>query len=464
MHMSRQPTGTPNIPRCRLSGAAGAHSLLLLGLLLSGLLLSGTQARSADTGWRDPEFARIPFDKWPSESKSQIHWTVTIRPADLSTHQRLILRVTLRVDGKDVYKRRGNRELLALIQYRDAAGNVWQNHKSIDLANLRPAVQSQYLDTTFYAFVLPGDYTVKAAVCDSSTLEHSVTVRKVHVDPLKTDPLAGSWTGLPNVDLVPPTVDPPEVWFLPDVTTRLNLQVPTKKPVHVHVLLNTTPSQRAAGSVTAMRANMSLLIPALKIFSAVDLPNGSLDAELLDLTHRRVTFEQKNVHELDWPSIQKFFAGNRPGIIDAATLQGQWKMRKFFWDEVSRKLEPGTDGAVPVVIVLSGPAFMEDQEPVEPSNSQGEAQRRLFYIRYRAQQQPGRGNGRANIFGGTMMGRGSARMQPMMPPPDPDYIPPMPVDDLEHTVEPLNARLFDAASTQQFRRVLAAILEQISRM
>jgi hypothetical protein len=40
----------------------------------------------------------------------------------------------------------------------------------------------------------------------------------------------------------------------------------------------------------------------------------------------------------------------------------------------------------------------------------------------------------------------------------------MPVDDLEHTVEPLNARLFDAASTQQFRRVLAAILEQISRM
>jgi hypothetical protein len=66
-----------------------------------------------------------------------------------------------------------------------------------------------------------------------------------------------------------------------------------------------------------------------------------------------------------------------------------------------------------------------------------------------------------------MMGRGgmAARMQPMMTPPvDPDYIPPMPVDDLEHTVEPLNARLFDAASTQQFRRVLAAILEQISRM
>ncbi len=453
--MNRQPTGTRNTRRCRPSGIAIALCLLL----------AGTAARAADTGWRDPEFAKIPFDKWPSESKSQIHWTVTIRPAELSTHQRLILRVTIRLDGRDVYKRRGKGELVELIQYQDGAGHVWQNHKSGDLANLRPAVQSQYFDTTFYAFVLPGDYTVKVAVCDSSTMEHSVTVRKVHVDPLKTDPLAGAWAGLPNVDLVPPTFDPPEVWFLPDVTTHLNLRAPTKKPVHVHVLLNTTPSQRAAGSVTAMRANMSLLIPALKIFSTVEFPNGSLDAELLDLTLRRVTFEQKDVHELDWPSLQKFFAGNHPGIIDAAALQGQWKMRKFFWDEVSSKLEQGKDGAVSVVIVLSGPAFLEDQEPVESSKNSPEALRRLFYIRYRAQQLPGFGSGRANIFGGTMMGRGGrGRSQQTMPPVDPDFIPPMPVDDLEHTVEPLNARLFDAASTQQFRRVLAAILEQISRM
>ena len=37
-------------------------------------------------------------------------------------------------------------------------------------------------------------------------------------------------------------------------------------------------------------------------------------------------------------------------------------------------------------------------------------------------------------------------------------------DDLQKTAEQLNARLFDAASALQFRRVLAAVIEQISRM
>jgi hypothetical protein len=46
--------------------------------------------------------------------------------------------------------------------------------------------------------------------------------------------------------------------------------------------------------------------------------------------------------------------------------------------------------------------------------------------------------------------------------PAPTY--PMPVDDLEHTVEPLNARLFDATSSEQFRRILAAVIDQLSGM
>jgi hypothetical protein len=416
------------------------------------------------TGFRDPAFAKFPFDQWLSGSRNQFHWMVTIGPADLSTHQRMILRVTARVDGRDAYKRRGRGALVSLIQYRDAAGHIWQNHTSLELTRLQPVIQNQYLFTTFYAFVLPGDYTVSVAVCDSATLEHSVTVRKVHVDPLKQDPLPGAWAGLPAVDPISSETDPPAVWFLPDVTTRLNLRVATRKKVHLRVLLNTTPSQKASGSMAAMRANMNLLIPALKVLSNIELPNGAIDAELLDLTHRRVTFEQHNVHELNWPLIEKVFAGNHPGVIDAAALRGQWQMRKFFWDEVSRKLAPAGDGAIPVVIVLSGPAFLEDQEPLEPVSYTAEAQRRLFYIRYRTQQLPGRGNGRSNIFSGTMMGRsGRVPARMMVPPADPDYIPPMPLDDLQHTVEPLNARIFDAASSQQLRRVLAAILEQIAK-
>ena len=38
----------------------------------------------------------------------------------------------------------------------------------------------------------------------------------------------------------------------------------------------------------------------------------------------------------------------------------------------------------------------------------------------------------------------------------------MAVDDLEKAVEPMHARIFDATSADEFRRILAAILQQVA--
>ncbi len=443
MRMSRQPIGTLNTRRCRVR-------LLLVAALMAAPAF-------ADIGFRDPEFSKYPFAKWQAERQSQIHWTVVVMPAELSTHQRLILRVTAQVDGRELEKRRSAGQFMGLIEYTDSAGHVWQNHVSVETAKLQAAMQRQYLEINFYAFVLPGDYSVALGVCDPKTLEHSVAVRKVHVAGLKTEPLPDAWAGLPPVDIVPRTRETPDVRFLPEVVTRLNLPVETKRPVHIRVLLNTTPTQRAAGSMSAMRENMSVLIPAMKILSGLRLKNGTIDAEMLDLTHRKVPFEQNGIRTLEWDLLRKYFLDTRPGIIDIHTLEAQTKMLGFFRDQVMRRMTPGTDGRAPVVIVLSGPAFFEDQDPVgqEERTDSG----RLFYIRYRTipvsrrpamPGPPGR------------FGRFPARALALA---DSDIlIPPMKEDDLQKTAEPLNARLFDAASALQFRRILAAVIEQISKM
>jgi hypothetical protein len=131
-----------------------------------------------------------------------------------------------------------------------------------------------------------------------------------------------------------------------------------------------------------------------------------------------------------------------------SALQGHWKMRKFFWEEVTRRLQPKGD-AIPVVIVLSGPAFFENQEALDSAKLEPDCGRRLFYVRYRA---PAILSQRVRVRPG------------MRPPVHPAALDLMPVDDLERTLEPLGARIFDATSAEQFRRVLAAILEQISNM
>lgn len=399
----------------------------------------------------------MPFDKWITEGGNRLHWTVSVPPVRLSTHQRLLQRITVSVDGKDIQKRRGEGELLALIQYRDAAGRIWQNHTSFDLASVQPGMEHKYLETSFFSFLLPGDYTVSAAICDSRTLEHSASVRKLHIEAPKGDPLPGSWEGLPPVEMIAPTFDPPDVWFLPDITTGLTLRARTQKPLHVHIILNTTPSERSSGSLTALRTNMALLVPALKVLTGIQFPGGSVDAEMVDLTHRKVIFSQKDARRLDWTRMRTFFVESRPGVIDAAALSGEWKMRRFFFDEVNRLLSDGS-----VVIVLSGPAFLEDQEPVEPTPPSAAAPR-LFYIRYRTPAYPF-ANPRGGLLRDTMMGRSGRRPPTYSNPPDEDLLPPMPTDDLERAILPLNARVFDAASSRQFRRVLAALLDQLSKL
>ncbi|HKD08499.1 MAG TPA: hypothetical protein VKB79_21540 [Bryobacteraceae bacterium] len=448
--MSRRRTGTPNARRCR------RRAERLLVTICAGALLACSALHGAEAGYRDPEFARVPFDKWVSQGGNRIHWTVSVPPVRLSTHQRLLQRVTLSVDGKDIEKRRGEGELLAMIQYRDSAGRVWQNHTSFDLATAQPGVERKYLEWSFFSFLLPGDYTLSVAVCDSKTLEHSASVRKLHIDSLKGDPLPDSWEGLPAVEMISPPFDPPDVWYLPDITTGLTLRAQTQRPLRVRVILNTTPSQRSSGSLTALRANMNLLIPALKVLTRMQIPGGMVDAEMVDLTHQKVIFSQKDARRLDWPRMRAFFVETRPGVIDAAALSGQWKMRRFFFDEVNRQLSDGS-----VVIVLSGPAFLEDQEPVEPGVPFAGAPR-LFYIRYRSPIYPS--NTRPRLLRDTMMGRSGRRPPTFSGPGDDDLLPPMPTDDLERAILPLNARIFDAASAKQFRRVLAALLDQLSKL
>ncbi|MES1261598.1 MAG: hypothetical protein ABUS49_07680 [Acidobacteriota bacterium] len=432
--MSKRPTGIQNTRLCRRNAAR-----LPAFLLLCVPVHAATLVRS------DPAFEKYPVDQWLHEThQPHLRWRVELPPTELTAHQRLMARVITHIDGRELDRRRGEGDFLVLMQYRDESGRLWQQHAGVDLAKIQPGVAGNEVVVTNFAFVLPGEYLVTVAVIDTRTGEHNAVQRKLHVPALKTDPLRDAWAGLPPVEFIAPTVAPPDVWYLPDIQSHLKLTLETRHAVHVQILVNTTPTERAAGSAYALRRNMSLLIPALKVLSQIEVRNGSVDAAFLDLTRRRIAFEQKDIHIPDWELARQFFLQLNPGIIDVHALEGQWKMRRFFWEQVTRRLAvQGPE--IPVVIVLSGPAFLEDQEPVEAVTS---ANSHLFYVRYRA-----------------LPVRARARPRPgMRPPPPPTAFSPMSVDDLEHTVEPLGARLFDAATAEQFRRVLAAILEQISQI
>jgi hypothetical protein len=408
--------------------------LVLVACLV--LLMAPAIPCRAEIGRGDLWFAKLPFEKWLSEGeRADIPWSADILPAEVSPHQRLMLRVVIRLDGRELEKRHGTGEFVTLVQYTDNAGRIWQHHTSLDLANLPPGTGTQQLAIAQYAYILPGDYSLAIAICDTATLEHGLMVRQIHASPLKTDPLPEAWAGLPAVDFIPPITEPPDVWYLPGVQGRLNLPLTTRRPVHIHLLVNITPSWQSAGSITAMQRNMNAVIPIMKVFSQIDVRTGSMETAVLDLTHLRIAFDQhiagNNAGSLDWDGMRRIFLDARPGIVDARSLESRRKMGAFFRKEIMRRLLAGktesTDPGTSVVIVLSGPAFLEEQDPddlVKPPNNPDQ---RVFYIRYHG-----------------------------LPVPQ--------TDDLQRAAALLNARVYDAASNERVREIVASVLDEISKL
>ncbi len=144
------------------------------------------------------------------------------------------------------------------------------------------------LGFTQNVFVLPGDYVLSVAICDSAGLQHSLAMKRLQVPALKSDALPGMWDGLPRVEFFRSGGDSPDGWFLPEIDSRLHLPLQTRHPVHIDLLLNTTPGeQRAFDPAAGLRRNMSFLIPALKVLSQMELRTGSMDVAFLDLTRRQ---------------------------------------------------------------------------------------------------------------------------------------------------------------------------------
>jgi hypothetical protein len=417
----------------RAGFAAAAIQILLF-------IAAGATPVYAGTGLHDPAFSQVPFDQWRLDgNQSLIPWSVEVLPPELSSHQRLLVAVKIQVDGRKLTKHHLKDHLVALVQFEEADGTVWQTHSSL---TREPGGEFNF---TQNAFVLPGDYVLSVAVSDSTGLQHSFFLKKLQVPPLKHETLDHLWDGLPRVDFLAAHPDSPDGWFLPEIESRLRLPVQTQHTVHIDLLLNTTPGEyRPSDPVAGLRRNMSFLIPALKVISQLELRNGTMDVAFLDLAR------QQAVSVANWGEMKGFFSRTNPGIIDVKALDGQWTMRNFFLKQIAQRMETPRE-AEHVVIVLSGPAFFDGQEPAVPIALRQYPALRVFYIRCRE------------------IPRSMLEPRPR-PRPGARPIPrlraafALPLDDLELPLNTPGVRIYDVLSAEQFRRVLAAVIGQISQL
>jgi hypothetical protein len=434
--------------------------------LLALVLVAAAPSAPADTpgGSSDPIFANIPLDRWTEENQgARLRWETRISKPVLSPHQRLMIRITVQVDGLELVKRQGQGTLLMLVQLRDRADRVYQFHGSFPLENVKPEIGrtlSQYVQD---AFVVPGDYQVSTGVLVTTTSEHAVQRRALHVEALHNDPLPEAWRHLPAVEFLPGG-DPPDYWYLPSVKGRLTLPIETKRPVRIELLVNGSLTEQELRTPLMRRARVGVgqLIPAVRVISEIKPGNGSLKIAMFDLERRRVGFEQTVVRDLDWAGLKGALAEADPNIIDVKSLENSEQNAQFFLSEL-RKRVTASEGAEPLhaLIVLSGPmAFGKaDLKPIEAAANRN---CKIFYVRYHAMKPMFSRRGPMGLDGYDVENTSripNRRGIPRLPSPMVE-----PVDQLFGLIKALDPRLFDVTTPDEFRKALATILSEIARL
>jgi hypothetical protein len=387
----------------------------------------------------DSVFADAPFDKWAAQGpREEVPWKVHMSADRLSFHQRLIATIQVEVPGPELLKRSHDEHITLLIEVRNGQGVSSRNYGLLELDNLKPEMKRSEVEFSWQAFAVPGQYEVSVALWDKKSGEHNFLHRLFHVDAYRNDPLPEMWRGLDVFEFWSTKRDGPDYMFHSDVEGRPNLTLATRRPIHMEVLLDLTPSAEIfRGNYGYYNHYLGAALPVFKLFNQITLSNGSRSAEAVDVVQRHVVFEQNDGKDLDWATLRKVLSpDNGPGVVNVKDLKNKQQSPVYLREEIVRRLKAAPDqaakpGGKPLhVFVLIGSPMDFYAFPKLPEIETGE-DCVIYYLKFEFNQRQG-------ITGG--------------------------VGNVEKMLRPLKMRSYEVRSPDDVRRALAKVMEELGRL
>lgn len=383
----------------------------------------------------DPFFAETEFALWSRQVPvEEIPWKLQMESGGLTVYQRIVGHFIIDVDGRYLKRRPGSGDLIALIQVTDSAGHVHQNHSALYVEKNTPNLKYKTY-FVWHVFLLPGDYDVELAVYDKLTRKHSFAKRILRIEPLSKDPMPDLWNDLPTVEFLKAKSKEIDSIFQPETVGRLRLAVIPRRPLRVELLANLTGTGRAMVSHSAYNFNLGSLLPIVKTFSQMEVRGGALNIEILDLVHRQIAFQQEAAGDLDWPRLKAAVTSADPATVDVHSLQDVKHTAAFLRKEVAQRIESGAGpgDALPVLVLVSSAAFFENLDDTQDTLLPATCNCAVYYIRY-------------NPF--------ALRFR----------APAIDFDNVRKVLKPLPVRMLVAGSPQDLRRIMAQIMDEISKL
>lgn len=421
-------------------------ALVALCSLLS-VSLAHAQSHPAEAA-----FAAVPFQQWAAEgAKAGLPWHPRITPPKLTMHQRIAIQVEVDLDGNELVKRCCDGQAVALVEIRDEQGRIYRNYGGKDLKDINPAFSEYTVSLSWQIFLLPGEYKATIAFYYSGRNAHSLTTQRVHVGSLKHEPLPGAWRDLPAVEFCDPQPEGLDAFLLPNIEGRLRLPAKASRQIHLEILENLTPYPSERRRPKLYTDRLGVFLPILKTFGQLEVENGAVGVSLLDFARRSVVFHQQNIKEgqISWTNLKDAMAADSVPAVDVHDLAQEEQFGEFFRSEMARQLgEAGSDGALRIFIVISGPMDLGSRTPIEIAPPPG-GNFAVFYLRCDFLQMP------ATVRPGPFFADPVARSEQGMERSE---------DGIGEALRELKPRVLAVHSAQGVREALATILSDMSRM
>lgn len=416
----------------------------MIFVLLFSILVLTTSIRSQEVSGNTRQL-KLLLERWLQEGPSEpIPWKIHLSSPVLSIHQRLVTHVEMELEGKELLNRLNKGPIDFFLQFTDETGRTYVS--GLRLKQPLPADAGNGRGTVSWdAFVRPGTFDVALALYQPATNEHNLAVRKLKIQPLKNDPLPHLWPALPNLEFIIPAQEP-DAFFQPEIKGVLNLPLLSRRRVEIEVVGNPAPMEEPGNIGSAYQQNLAFLLPMLKTFSQVRVRNGALNVSLVDLAHQVVSFEQDHPSEMDWPQLKKALSsGPERAMVSVRDLRERNQRADFLREVLERKLDsaaeqqmPADDHSVRVLILISGPRSFAPGSHLSPVTVRTAANYLVYYFRYPPMP--------------VTVGRRNILMYPAFQ------------DEVETMLKSLRVRTFNVDTPEHFRKALASMLGEISKL
>ncbi|MGH9859873.1 MAG: hypothetical protein ACRD5F_07605 [Candidatus Acidiferrales bacterium] len=434
------------------------------------LLLTATVA-TAQTISPHPPASRpeleAAFDRMLSlGERSQLPWEVKLASPRLRLDQRLEAVIDVELSNATLNRHAAQHNLILMVRMSQHDGDWLPGHSRLAKQLDQPLPARTTLVFTVRALVVPGNYRVGVLLFDRLSGHSSVALRPLRVDPPVPEPLPQAFRQLPPVEFIHSQKSLDDV-MLPDLQGRLWLPIKTQRPLHLELLVNFSHSEEFMGRGRSPRLdwwsglrwrwprigrrarpkaddNLAMILSALKPLAEMAVSNGSLRVTTLDLSNRKILFEQRDPTPLDWPTLRDALSQFNSNVVTADALAGGKESPAFLREVLHQRLAPAKAAAqesascpvvqappadavveppLRVMIVLSSAMLFVSGSEVSPVNPPQNCNCRVYYLRLRML---------GNVW-----------------------------DQIDDVLDPLKPRRFDIGSPADYRSAIAAILNDL---